>query len=53
MPIGAPQLSDDELADIRSWIQDGAAPALHAATFAGTTSTTLAGALHDAGSEGN
>lgn len=39
MPIGAPQLSDSELADIRSWIQDGAAPALYADTFASTSTT--------------
>jgi hypothetical protein len=40
MPIGASQLSDNELADIRSWIQDGAAPALYTETFASTSTTS-------------
>ena len=40
MPIGAAQLSDGELADIRSWIEDGAAPALYAETFPSTTTTS-------------
>ena len=40
MPIGAPQLSDSELAEIRSWIQAGAAPALSAESFSSTSTTS-------------